>query len=162
MAYELKDNATTSATFERSTSEPRASLRDRIRSKASQLKRETVDVPEWEMIGDDAIVLQAMTGTARDAYEAEIVGNRAGKDRRLNLSNLRARLVARCIIDPSTGELIYNYHKPADIDELGSYNAAGLDRLFKVAQELNGITDDDVEKLEKNSQTERSGVSGLS
>lgn len=155
MAYELKKD-------EVSSSEPRASLRDRISSKAKQLKRATVDVPEWSMIGDDAIVLQAMTGTARDAYEAEIVGNRAGKDRRLNLSNLRSRLVARCIIDPETGELVYDYRRLTDIDELGSFNAAGLDRLFQVAQELNGITDDDVEKLEKNLQAEANDGSGLS
>jgi hypothetical protein len=128
----------------------RTGLRDRIRVQAAQLPRAIVNVPEWGMTGDNAIVLQAMTGTARDTYEAQIVGNRAGKDRRLNLANLRARLLARCIIDPATGELVYDHSKPADIDELGSYNAAGLDRLFQAAQELNGITDGDVEQLEKN------------
>jgi len=157
MAYNLNDDQSK----QQFADEPK-SLRDRIRTKARQLPRETVEVPEWDMIGDDAIVMQAMTGTARDAYEAEIVGNRAGKDRRLNLSNLRARLVARCMIDPATGDPIFDWRKPQDVDELGSYNAAGLDRLFKVAQQLNGITDEDVEALEKNSQVEANGVSGLS
>lgn len=142
--------------------EPRVSLRDRMRAKASQRPREVIDVPEWGMVGDDAVTLEAMTGTMRDDYEAGIVGNRAGNDRRINLTNLRARLVARCMIDPSTGELVFDYRKPADIDELGSFNAAGLDKLFSACQKLNGITDEDVKTLEKNSKAGANGVSGSS
>lgn len=138
------------------------SFRDRLKARASQLPRESVDVPEWDMIGDNAVIVQAMTGTARDAYEAEITGNRASKDRRLNLQNFRARLVARCMIDPDTSELVYDYRKPADIDEIGAFDAAGLDRVFKACQRINGITDDDVEELTKNSTAEANAVSGLS
>lgn len=151
MAYNDKNGSTDATSF-----------RDRLRAKAVKLPTRVVDVPEWDMIGDDAINLRAMTGTSRDAYEAEVVGNRGGKDRPLNLVNLRARLVARCIYDPTTGEAVFNWRQPQDIDELGSYNAAGLDRLFKVCQELNGISDEDVSTLEKNSLAEANGVSGSS
>lgn len=138
------------------------SFRDRLKSRATKLPTRVVDVPEWDMTGDDAIHLRAMTGTERDAYEAGVVGNRGGRDRPLNLANLRARLVARCMVDPTTNEPIFDWRKPQDVDELGGYNAAGLDRLFKACQELNGITDEDVSALEKNLQAEANGASGLS
>lgn len=136
------------------------SKRDRLRARASAPRpRKRIDVPEWDMTGDDGVLLEAMNGTSRDDYEASIVGNRGGKDRRLNLGNLRARLVARCMIEDD-GAPVYDYRKPQDIDELGALDAAGLDRCFKACQELNGITDEDVDTLEKNSQAEANGVSG--
>lgn len=138
------------------------SIRERLRQRAQQLPRRSVDVPEWDMIGPDALIVQAMTGTARDAYEAEITGSRTGKNRQLNLTNFRARLIARCLIDPNTGTLIYDYRKPQDIDELGALDAAGLNRVFQVCQELNGITDADVETLTKNSSAEANGDFGSS
>jgi hypothetical protein len=140
--------------------QPGLSKRARLQVRATaQRPRKRIDVPEWDMIGDDGVLLEAMNGTARDDYEAGIVGNRAGKDRRLNLGNLRARLVARCMIEDD-GSPVYDYRKPQDIDELGALDAAGLDRCFKACQELNGITDEDVETLEKNSPAEANGVSG--
>lgn len=137
-------------------------IRERLAKRASVRPREVVDVPEWEMTGENALTLQAMTGTQRDAYEAGVVGNRGGEDRVLNLRNLRARLVAYCLIDPTNGEPIYNPLNGNDIAELGSFNAAGLDRLFKKASVLNGITDADVKTLEKNLPAEANDGSGLS
>lgn len=136
------------------------SKRDRLRARAQAPRpRMRIDVPEWDMIGDDGVLLEAMNGTQRDDYEAGIVGNRAGKDRRLNLANLRARLIARCMIEDD-GTPVYDWRKPQDIDELGALDAAGLDRCFKACQELNGISDEDVDALEKNSKAEANGVSG--
>lgn len=125
--------------------------RARLRAGARELVEESIDVPEWSMIGENAVRVRAMIGTARDAYEADIVGNKSGKDRRLNLLNLRARLVTRCMIDPSTGAFIFDYRNAADVAEVGSYNAAGLDKVFTVCQRINGLTDEDVDTLEKNS-----------
>lgn len=115
-------------------------------------------VEEWQ----GEVFLRVMSGKERDAYEVEITGTRAPTKhapRVLNLNNIRARLVARCLVD-EVGTALYDWRKPADIDELGDLDAAGLDRVFKRCQELNGLTDDDVKELTKNLPAEANGVSG--
>jgi hypothetical protein len=122
---------------------------------ANASKTIDLDVPEW----GGRVRLRTMTGTERDAYEAEIVGTRGGKDRRLNLANMRARLVARCMLGDD-GQPLFNYRNPADIDELGSMDAAGLDRVFSECQHINGLTERDIEELEGKSKAGLNGVSG--
>lgn len=122
---------------------------------AARARIEEFDVPEWGGV----VKLRVMTGTERDAYEAEIVGTRGGKDRRLNLFNLRARLVARCLLGEDDAPL-FDWRKPADIDELGAMDAAGLDRVFKRVQEMNGLTEKDIDDLTGNSKAEPSVVTG--
>lgn len=140
--------------------QPRATLsRARIREAQAKPRIERVYIEEWLC---DAIV-RVMTGAERDAYEAEITGTRMpgkGQTRVLNLSNIRARLVARCLIDDN-GDPLYDWRKPADLDELGKTDAAILDRIFTAASQLNGITEKDIEELAKNSPAEANGVSGL-
>lgn len=119
-------------------------------------RTELVNVAEW----GGSVRVRVMTGTERDAYEAEIVGNRTGKDRRLNLTNMRARFVARCLVDDD-GAPLYDYRNPKDIDDLGGMDAAGLDVVFKAAQAVNGLTDSDVDDLTKNSKAEPSANSGM-
>jgi len=113
--------------------------RDQILS-ADDLKRETVAVPEW---GGDVIV-RTMTGTERDAFEASLQGGKGGK---LNLANIRARLVSRTAVDDAGARLFTE----ADIEAVGGKSAAALDRCFAVAQRLNGLSAKDVEDLGKNS-----------
>lgn len=117
--------------------------------------REPVEVPEW----GGFVEIQAMTGTERDSYEASITGNlmpsNKNAPRRLNLQNVRARLVARCMIEPD-GTHTYDHNNPADIEELGGMDAAGLDRVFKACQVLCGISDEDIDALTKNSQADPS------
>lgn len=125
-------------------------------AKSFSRRVETVSVPEW---GGD-VIIRTMSGTERDAYEAEIVGNKTGKDRRLNLQNIRAKLIARCLVDEE-GAPLYKWHDPSDIGALGDMDARGLDTVFKACQRLNGLTDDDVDELMGNSRAEANGVSGL-
>ena len=108
--------------------------------KASELKTETVSVPEW---GGDVLVRE-LTGTERDSYEAGIVGDKTGKDRRINLQNIRARLVALSMIDPESHQRMYS---DREINILGNKSAAALNRVFEVCQKLSGLTDADVEEL---------------
>lgn len=114
------------------------------------LKQETVAVPEW--YGD--VILREMTGAERDDFEASMfVGQ--GKMRKQNLSNLRARMLARCIIDEDGNRLFSD----AEIDALGGKSASALDRLFAVAQRLNGLGNADVEVLAGNSAPGQSDAS---
>ena len=58
--------------------------------RADDLRLERVEVPEW----GGEVVLRTMTGTERDAFEAELVEGReqgGGGVGRINYRNLRAR-----------------------------------------------------------------------
>lgn len=106
---------------------------------ADDLGRELVTIPEW---GGDVYVSE-MTAAERDAFEAEWLKN---KEDGTETINLRARLVARVLCSDS-GERIFT---DSDADALGRKSAAVVDRLFAVAQRLNGMSAADVEQLEKN------------
>lgn len=94
---------------------------------AADLKTETVTVPEW---GGDVIV-SCLSAYDRDAFEASMIGNGEKPD----LTNLRARLVARCIVDES-GDRTFS---DEDITALGKKSASAINKLFVVAQRINGM-----------------------
>lgn len=119
--------------------------------KAKDLKVETVQVPEW---GGDVIV-STMTGTARDRMEASIWNERRS-DTDTNIRNIRAKLVAATVVD-GDGKLLFG--KDGDVVKLGEKSSKALDRIFSVAQKLNGIGDRDVREMEKNFGATHSGAS---
>lgn len=123
--------------------------RDQILS-AADLKRETLDVPEW---GGEVIV-RSLTGAERDAFEDSVVKQR-GKTRELNLRNARARLVSLSLIDESGSRLFSD----GDVEALGRKSAAALDRVFAAAQRLSGLTENDIDELAKNSESGQSDSS---
>ena len=96
------------------------------------LPREIVNVPEW----GGEVQVRTMTGTDRDAFEASLIGKEG------RLENVRARLVSLAVCDES-GERLF---ADADIAALGSKSAKALDRVFAVAQGLNGIGSDQVDQ----------------
>jgi hypothetical protein len=109
---------------------------------ADDLATETVDVPEWS----GAVIVRTMTGTERDAFEAAMVKVVDGK-RVPDLDNLRAKLLAATLVDEAGNPLF----APDDLAALGGKRAAALDRIFAVAQRMNGLSPDAVEEAEKNS-----------
>ena len=111
------------------------------------LPTEQVHVPEW---GGDVLV-RALTGAERDMFEQSIVEQR-GRNTRMNLRNIRAKLVALTVVDEQ-GNRIF---KDEDVKWLGNKSAAALDRIFEVAQRLSGLRDEDVEELAKNSESDLS------
>lgn len=114
---------------------------------------ERLVVPEWR----GAVYVRNLAGRERDAFEdASITGR--GKDRRLNLRNIRARLVVMATCDAQGKPLFAE----RDIGWLGEKSAAALDRIFDVAQRLSRISDDDVEELAKNSENAPSDDFGSS
>lgn len=112
---------------------------------ADDLERATVEVPEW---GKDAegnpacVMIRMIMAKERDAFEASMNN---GTDR--NLANLRARLCALCIVDADGARL---FRDEADIKSLGEKSAKAVDRIFDACRKLNGMTNDEVEELEKN------------
>lgn len=102
---------------------------------ADDLPRELVNVPEW---GGDVFV-RTMTGTDRDAFEASLIGKEG------RMENVRARLVSLALCNEA-GERMFD---DAEIAALGKKSARALDRVFNVAQRLNGIGTEQVEAAKK-------------
>lgn len=125
--------------------------RDQI-LKAQDLPTEDVPVPEW----GGTVRVRALTGAERDAFEQSIVEQR-GRSARMNLQNLRAKLVALTVVDEE-GNRIFS---DSDAKLLGKKSALALNRVFEVAQKLSGLTSEDVEELTKNSESDQSEDSTL-
>jgi len=106
---------------------------------ASDIVIEKVPVPEW--LNGFAYV-KGMTGAERDQFESSIVQQR-GKNHRVNMVNIRAKLVAQTACNKE-GERLFT---DADVKALGKKSAVALQRLFDVAQRLSGITSDDIDEL---------------
>ena len=75
-----------------------------------------------------------------------------------DLSNRRAKLVARAVVDDD-GNPLFN---ELDIGVLGQKSAAALERVFDVAAELSGLGLDAVDVAAGNSEAAPSGGSGSS
>jgi hypothetical protein len=112
---------------------------------------EDVDVPEW----DGKVRVKALTGSERDALEQSMIEGR-GKHREMNLANFRAKLASHSIVDEN-GKRVFN---DLDVYDLGRKSGAALARVFNVASRLSGFTDDDIDELVKNSESDPSGDSG--
>lgn len=107
---------------------------------SDDLATETVPVREW----GGAVIVRALTGVERDAYEGEILSLRGtGKGVEYNLHNIRAKLASRTMIDEEGRRLFSD----ADVNTLGLKSAAALDRVFSVAQRLSRLTNEDVKEL---------------
>lgn len=103
--------------------------------------RETVDVevPEW----GGTVRVRALSGAERDAYEVALAGVRPDGSARVNLVNVRARLIALAVVD-ETGARMFS---DADVEALGEKSGIAMQRVFEVAQRLSGLTDEDIEEL---------------
>lgn len=128
------------------------SLRDQI-LQAEDRPWIDVPAPEW---GLAAVRIISMSGADRDSWEAEALIRRSQLEGTARLRNMRAELVARCAVDPQSGERIFGED---DIEALGKKSAKVLDRLFAAATRLNSVSDEDIKALEKNSGGGRSGAS---
>ena len=117
---------------------------------AQDLQTEDVEVPEW----GGAVRVRSFTGRERDAFESSMVRGE-GRDRKVDLTNMRARLVGLTVID-ETGQRLFT---DEEVDLLGAKSGAALDRVFAVAQKLNGLSGADVDELSKNSSGVPSAVS---
>ncbi len=102
--------------------------------------RQLVEVPVKEWGG--SVIVRGLSGKERDEYEASIISVKDGKAVQ-NYENARARLVALCVVDEK-GTRLFN---KSDITALGNKSVAALQRVFNKCQELNAISDDDVEEL---------------
>ena len=116
--------------------------------KANDIEKREVYIPEW----GGSVYVRGMTGRERDQFEATIIRQR-GRNTEINMKNARAKLVVMCTVDQEGNRLFTD----ADVALLSEKSAKALDRIFVVAQELSGITREDMEELTENFDETNSG-----
>jgi len=123
-------------------------IKDRIFGSDDLLKKK-ITIPEW---GVD-VYMHTMSARERDEMESIYLqlNNMINKKQDTSQMNIRANLIVRCAHDEK-GEKIFNTN--GDIKKLGDKSAAILDRLCDVAEELNAISEKDIEEMEKNSASD--------
>jgi len=82
------------------------------------------------------------TGTDRDAFEISLLESR-GKSRDVNPRDMRANLVAASVRKADDSRVFTD----GQVVALGRKNAAALQRVFRVAQRLSGLAEDEVDEL---------------
>lgn len=97
-----------------------------------------VAVPEW----GGTVRVRSLTGTERDRFESSLTVIKGGKQKS-NTENFRARLVALSVVDEE-GNLLFS---PPDVVALGKKSVAALQRVFDVCNEMNNISDEDIDEL---------------
>lgn len=102
---------------------------------ANDLPMERLTVPEW----GGEVMIRTMTGTDRDAFEAHLIGKEGRMD------NVRARLVSLTLCDEQ-GQRLFS---DAEISALGKKSAKALDRVFAIAQRINGIGANEADATKK-------------
>ena len=117
---------------------------------ADDRRTEDVPCPEW----GGTVRLRGLTGSERDEYEASMQKQVGGKPVQ-DLRNFRARLVQLSAINEDGTPLF----EQNEVAALSRRSSVALSRLFDAACRLSGITDDDVEALEGNSEPAQSGPS---
>jgi len=129
-------------------------------------KTEIVDVPEW--FEDGQVIIIELSGKERDAFEADMIQLNTNGKQNINLRNIRAKLVARCVVNPDDfdvkevwknghvdgytaalkqGHTITRMFNDIDVNDLGDVSASALQRVFERCQKLSGITKEDVNEL---------------
>ncbi|MFF2094867.1 hypothetical protein [Streptomyces sp. NPDC058202] len=121
---------------------------------ANDIPTETVPVSEW---GGDVIV-RGLTGAELDAYQGSIRQFRRSLDGKgmepvLIQEGMHAKLLVKCLVDDN-GERLFS---DGDVDELGAKSSLVLDRLYDVAQRLSGLSEEEQEEMEGNSETPTEG-----
>jgi hypothetical protein len=109
--------------------------------KAEDRRTEEVQVPEW----GGTVLVQGMSGQQRDEFEASMLVRRGGQ-MVTDVANVRAKIVAWCVVDDD-GQRLFT---ASDVDALGRKSAAALNRVHDVATRLSGLRDEDVEELTGN------------
>ena len=117
---------------------------------------EDIEVKQWGL----TVRIATMSGADRDKWELSMMQTDASSERgfKLNMDAYsRAGLIALCLVDESFNRIFDTKEK---IESLSQKSAAVLDVLYEASQRINGITDADIDDLEKNSVAVQNGDSG--
>jgi hypothetical protein len=76
--------------------------KEQILATRNTRKTELVDTPEW---GGSVLIIE-LSGKERDAFEADMIQLGTNGQQKVNLRNIRAKLVARCIVNSDDYDII--------------------------------------------------------
>ena len=99
---------------------------------------EAVEVPEWNGI----VYMRTLSGKQRDDFTQLATDRRAAKH--FDIRGLKVRLVAMCLCDKN-GKLLFAGN--GDDAKLNAKAGAAIDRLFKAAQRLSGLSNDELDEM---------------
>lgn len=143
-------------------------------------KTQIVDVPEW--FEDGQVIIIELSGKERDAFEADMIQLGTNGQQKVNLRNIRAKLVARCIVNPDdfrivdknedgnlvtpfaelkNGHTITRMFNDVEVNDLGDVSATALQRVFDKCQHLSGMTKEDIDELVTDLKNDQSADFGL-
>lgn len=125
------------------------------------LKKENVKIEKVFINDNDFVYVKSMTARVRDELESSSLVRHRNKKGLVtsvesDLSDFRARLAVRTICDEKGKELL-NIEDYKTLSQ--NITARSLEFIINKAQEINGISDGDVDELIKNSKAAPSGNS---
>jgi hypothetical protein len=109
--------------------------------KAEDLVTEEVDLSDLPGY-TGSVLVRGLTGRERDEFEASVLVERGGKAVR-DLANVRAKIVAKCVVDEDGKRLFTD----SDVAALGEKAGAAIDRMFDAASRLSGLRPGDVDEM---------------
>lgn len=115
------------------------SIKDKIIA-AQDRKFQDVPVPEW----DCTVRVQAMTGDDLFTFYNEVSDDKGNV--KLDGKTAMPKLLVRTLYDPETGERLF---ESGETGLIGGKSGDVLFRLFRVAQDVNGLSKAAVEDIEK-------------
>lgn len=109
---------------------------------ADDLPYKEIEVPEW----GGNVRIRTMTGAERAAFEKTVYD--IGDDNKLEMDrdNYRHKLISFCLVDEDNNRIFTD----RDIEALAKKSAKAINRVFDIAQEMNGLTRESQERIEKN------------
>jgi len=117
--------------------------KEAIKAHKAPVKMVKVEIPEWE----GYVFVREVTARGRDIFEDSTFEiDEKGKVRLRSMQSRRALLVVLSTCDEN-GDFVFDMD---DIGWLGEKQYSAVERIYKAAQELNGMT---AEKAEKNFET---------
>jgi hypothetical protein len=94
------------------------------------------------------IWIQGLTGKQRDTWETGLLRGR-GKRRRVDSTNIRARLAVQCIVASDTDRT--RVYSDDDASQLGNLPSPVLGVIYEACQRLSDTSDADLDELEQSS-----------
>jgi hypothetical protein len=133
-------------------------------NRAKLLEKEKIEIVKVDLGNDDFVYVRQMSGRERDRFEQSLV--KAVKDEKgeiktyeNSMEDFRAKLAEVTLCDEKGNLLL----KPGDYHLLSqNMTAKTLEKIVNEAQKLSKITEEDKEKLLKNSKADLADNSNLS
>lgn len=108
---------------------------------ADDIKTELVNVPEW----GGEVRVRVLPGSMRALWVSDCM-KRSRPDGTVDTGNMRETLCAMCIVGDDGAQLFHL----GDLEALSKKSSVALERVFRAAQRINALRDEDMERLEKN------------